>query len=63
MIKGWRNDPAWVEFYAKRDSERMAREIKRIKDEVSLQQSLAAADAAMRRVHEKPLRMSHGIGY
>lgn len=31
MIRGWRNDPRWVEHYAKRDHDRIAREIERIK--------------------------------
>ena len=33
MVKGWRNDPHWVEHYQKRDSDRLERQFQRIKSE------------------------------
>ena len=31
MIRGWRNDPRWVEFYKQRDLDRLQREIQRMR--------------------------------
>jgi hypothetical protein len=59
MIKGWRNDPRWVEFYAKRNRERMQREIDRLKAETAIAMDNARADAQMERIHAKPLRATY----
>ena len=50
MIRGWRNDPRWVEFYAKREFEREQRQIKRIQEEILLQQLIEESEASMRRI-------------
>lgn len=36
MRKGWRNDPAWVALYAKRDEDRIQRELNRLRLEAEL---------------------------
>lgn len=50
MIRGWRLDPRWVEHYAKRDHDRIHREIERIKMEYQMEQLRADAEAAARRL-------------
>lgn len=50
MIKGWRLDPRWVEYYAKRDNDRIAREIERIRLKYELEQSRIDAEAAARKL-------------
>lgn len=39
MIRGWRNDPMWVEHYKKREQERLDLEVQRLKLEAQMMQS------------------------
>ena len=38
VIKGWRNNPAWVELYAKRDEDRIKKEIAALKFKMEMRQ-------------------------
>ncbi len=50
MKRGWRNDPAWIAHYAKRDEDMAKRQIERIKFE-NLQQMLQVdVDSAFMRM-------------
>lgn len=59
MVKGWRNDPRWVEIYERRDRERIERAIARMKAEHQLQMTRADADRAVAQLQ----RPRFGIGY
>ena len=48
MIKGWRNDPKWVEIVERRNHERAQREIARIKMEYEIQMENEAFKRAIR---------------
>ena len=51
MIRGWRNDPAWLRYREAVLRERLEREIERVKLEVtrsSLEQDIAALKERMR---------------
>lgn len=48
MVKGWRNDPRWVELYERRSRERLQREIDRIKIEFHMRQSAEDLEMKMR---------------
>lgn len=55
MVRGWRNDPRWVEFYKRRDEERAQREIMRLNLELQMRQNAEALDRAIERMTRKPL--------
>lgn len=50
MIKGWRNDPAWVAHYAKRDAEHEQRVMNRVQLEILTRQNESEIEDSMRRL-------------
>lgn len=54
MIKGWRNDPRWVAFYAQRDKDRAEREIEVSKMNRHAMHAQRLADSMARRNLSKP---------
>ena len=44
MIKGWRNDPKWVEHYQKRDDDRAMRRMDRVRSEIHAEQLRATVE-------------------
>ena len=62
MIKGWRNDPAWCEFYKRRDEERLQRQIERVKMEHEMARNQARLDASLRNLC-RPVPTSNGLGW
>jgi hypothetical protein len=60
MIKGWRNDPRWVAFYAMRDRERIEREIGRLKAETAIAMKNADVDRAVRQLQRPRWASSAG---
>lgn len=57
MIKGWRNDPRWVDYYARKKEAALKDLIDRKSAEFELDEALANADRAMRAMHRKPLKI------
>ena len=58
MKRGWRNDPVWVEHYRKRDSERIMREMERMR----IKSSMREVNAELAR-HLKSVKIAeHNIG-
>jgi hypothetical protein len=55
MIRGWRNDPRWVEFYKKRDEERARREMQRAEIEMQLRLNESRVDQAIKAMQRRPL--------
>ena len=55
MIKGWRNDPKWVEFYRLRDERRIQREIERMKMMAQMQALSDDIERSLRTLERKPL--------
>lgn len=53
MIRGWRNDPRWVEHYQRRDKERAEREI-----EFRKMRMEAVNAELLRRSLERPMRQA-----
>ena len=56
MIKGWRNDPRWIEHYAKRDEDRAQRQFERVK----LEHDMAMLD---RRIADSVERMKNPVKF
>ena len=48
MIRGWRNDPRWVEFYKQRDNERAERQVQFAKLEMQTRYELRLQQALER---------------
>jgi len=63
MIKGWRNDPQWVAFYAKRDRERIEREIERLKIETEIAMRNVEADVARRQLRRPSPFTASGVNW
>ena len=55
MIKGWRNDPKWVEFYRLRDERRIQREIESMKMMAQMQALSDDIERSLRTLERKPL--------
>jgi hypothetical protein len=54
MVRGWRNDPHWVAFYAQRDKDRIEREIARVKADMQSEFNRVELEASIRRLR-RPL--------
>lgn len=52
MIKGWRNDPQWVEFYKRRDQERVLRRLAILSAESQLQMSRLVNEDFIERIRK-----------
>ena len=48
MIKGWRNDPRWVDLYERKKEASLQRQFEKMQAEMQIELSFAKADAAMR---------------
>ncbi len=55
MIRGWRNDPRWVEFYKKRDEERIDRAVERERLRIKMEMDERHAKRLMLALEKKPL--------
>ena len=55
MIKGWRNDPRWVEYYARKKEAALKEEVERMKAVARMDASFAALNRSMRALNTKPL--------
>ena len=60
MIKGWRNDPRWVEYFARKKEAALNEEIDRRKAQASLDRSFADVDHALRLANRKPVKFKTG---
>lgn len=53
MIKGWRNDPSWIEHYSQRDKERSLRELTLMKIRTDIERELYKTELAIDRMKLK----------
>lgn len=51
--KGWKNDPAWVAYYAAKEEAWTRRQVERVKVEADIERLMRESDAAMRRMREE----------
>ena len=52
MKRGWRNDPAWIEHYRRRDEALAQRQIDRLKFEVQQARLQADVESSFRRMRD-----------
>lgn len=48
MVKGWRNDPRWVDLYERKKEAGLLRHIENMKAEMATEIAFAKSDAAIR---------------
>lgn len=63
MIRGWRNDPAWVEFYQRREQERSQRRLERLRMEMQIAVDNERAEAQLRTLRTLKPKDWEVIGY
>jgi len=54
MIKGWRNNPQWVDYYNKKHDAKIQRQADRMRAEVQIQQMMMTSTEAIRSLQRRP---------
>jgi hypothetical protein len=49
MIKGWRNNPQWVQHYERKTTEKIQRQIDRMRTNMNIDRAMMAIDVSLRR--------------
>lgn len=56
MIKGWKNNPQWVQHYERKKTEKIQRQIDRMRANINIDQAMMALDMSIRG-HQRQLKV------